>query len=200
MPLNFEQLLDENLSHVNMKVGSLVTGVIISIEDSFVILHLGLKSEAIVPSSEFLNDSGELDVNIGDEIQLTLEAVEDGYGYTRVSREKAIKQQMWEMLKKSFADNSTVKGLITASVKGGMTVDLRGIRAFLPGSLADVIPSKDLSYLEGNYEEFKVIKVDQEKANIVLSRKAVLEGLNSKMPNELTLSLIPAYLDITQEW
>jgi small subunit ribosomal protein S1 len=117
MSLNFEQLLDENLSHVNMKVGSLVTGVIISIEDSFVILHLGLKSEAIVPSSEFLNDSGELDVNIGDEIQLTLEAVEDGYGYTRVSREKAIKQQMWEMLKKSFADNSTVKGLITASVK-----------------------------------------------------------------------------------
>ena len=189
MSLNFEQLLDENLSHVNMKVGSLVTGVIISIEENFVILHLGLKSEAIVPSSEFLNDSGELDVNIGDEIQLTLEAVEDGYGYTRVSREKAIKQQMWEMLKKSFADNSTVKGLITASVKGGMTVDLRGIRAFLPGSLADVIPSKDLSHLEGNYEEFKVIKVDQEKANIVLSRKAVLEGINSKDREELLSSI-----------
>ncbi|MDG2060238.1 MAG: 30S ribosomal protein S1 [SAR86 cluster bacterium] len=189
MALNFEQLLDENLSHVNMKVGSLVTGIIISIEDNFIILHLGLKSEAIVPSSEFLNDSGELDVNIGDEIQLTLEAVEDGYGYTRVSREKAIKQQMWEMLTKSFEENTTVKGLITASVKGGMTVDLRGIRAFLPGSLADVIPSKDLTHLEGNYEEFKVIKIDKEKTNIVLSRKAVLEGLNSKDREDLLASI-----------
>ena len=105
MSLNFEQLLDENLSHVNMKEGSLVTGVVISMEENFIILHLGLKSEAIVPASEFLNDSGELDVNVGDEIELTLEAVEDGYGYTRVSRIKAIKQQMWEMLTKSFNEN-----------------------------------------------------------------------------------------------
>ena len=189
MSLNFEQLLEENLSHINMKVGSLVTGIIISIEENFVVLHLGLKSEAIVPSSEFLNDSGKLDINIGDEIQLTLEAVEDGYGYTRVSREKAIKQQMWEMLTKSFEENTTVKGLITASVKGGLTVDLRGIRAFLPGSLADVVPSKEFTHLEGCYEEFKVIKIDKEKSNIVLSRKAVLEGLNSKDREDLLESI-----------
>ena len=189
MSLNFEQLLDENLSHVNMKEGSLVTGIVISMEENFIILHLGLKSEAIVPASEFLNDSGELDVKVGDEIELTLEAVEDGYGYTRVSRIKAIKQQMWEMLTKSFNENTTVKGLITGSVKGGMTVDLRGIRAFLPGSLADVVQAKDLAYLEGSYEEFKVIKIDKEKANIVLSRKAVLEGLNSKDREELLSSI-----------
>ena len=189
MAANFEQLLDENLSTLIMKQGSLVTGIVIDILDNHVVVHVGLKSEAVVAVSEFYNETGELELKIGDEVQLTLEAIEDGHGNTRVSREKAIKQEVWKRIEDCLANDSILKGLITGSVKGGMTVDVQGIKAFLPGSLAEVIPTKDLEHLVGNYEEFKVIKLDKDKNNIVLSRKAVLQEANSEEREKLLATL-----------
>ena len=189
MAISFEQLLEENLSTVIMKPGSLVTGIIIDILDNYAVVHVGLKSEAAVPIGEFHNDSGELDIEIGDEVQLTLEAVEDGHGNTRLSREKAIKQEVWKRIEDSMEKDNLLKGLITGSVKGGMTVDVQGIKAFLPGSLAEVIPTKDLEHLVGSYEEFKVIKLDKDKNNVVLSRKAVLQEVNSEEREKLLATL-----------
>ena len=189
MAVSFEKLLDENLSTVVMKTGSLVTGIVIDILDTHVVVHVGLKSEAAVQISEFYNESGELDLAIGDEVQLTLEAIEDGHGNTRVSREKAIKQEVWKRIEDCLANETVLKGLITGSVKGGMTVEVQGIKAFLPGSLAEVIPTKDLEHLVGNYEEFKVIKLDKDKNNIVLSRKAVLQEVNSEEREKLLSTL-----------
>ena len=189
MAANFEQLLDENLSTLIMKQGSLVTGIVIDILDNHVVVHVGLKSEAVVSKSEFFNESGELELQVGDEVQLTLEAIEDGHGNTRVSREKAIKQEVWKRIEDCLSKDSILKGLITGSVKGGMTVDVQGIKAFLPGSLAEVIPTKDLEHLVGGYEEFKVIKLDKEKNNVVLSRKAVLQEVNSEEREKLLSTL-----------
>ena len=189
MSASFEQLLDENLSTVIMKQGSLVTGIVIDILENHVVVHVGLKSEAAVSISEFNNESGELDVAIGDEVQLTLEAIEDGHGNTRVSREKAIKQEVWKRIEDCMTGDAVLTGLITGSVKGGMTVDVQGIKAFLPGSLAEVIPTKDLDHLIGNYEEFKVIKLDKDKNNVVLSRKAVLQEVNSEERDKLLAGL-----------
>ena len=189
MSASFEQLLDENLSTVIMKQGSLVTGIVIDILENHVVVHVGLKSEAAVSISEFNNESGELDVAIGDEVQLTLEAIEDGHGNTRVSREKAIKQEVWKRIEDCMTGDAVLTGLITGSVKGGMTVDVQGIKAFLPGSLAEVIPTKDLDHLIGNYEEFKVIKLDKDKNNVVLSRKAVLQEVNSEERDKLLANL-----------
>ena len=172
-----------------MKPGSLVTGIVIDILDNHVVVHVGLKSEAVVQISEFYNESGELELAKGDEVQLTLEAIEDGHGNTRVSREKAIKQEVWKRIEDCLAQDSILKGLITGSVKGGMTVDVQGIKAFLPGSLAEVVPTKDLEHLVGNYEEFKVIKLDKDKNNVVLSRKAVLQEANSEEREKLLATL-----------
>ena len=189
MSANFEQLLEESLSNVIMKPGSVVTGVVIDVLESHVIVHVGLKSEAAVKIHEFYNESGEIDVHVGDEVQLTLEALEDGHGNTRVSREKAIKQEVWIRLEDSLHKGTVIKGLITGQVKGGLTVDIQGIKAFLPGSLAESQPTKDLGYLEGKYEEFKIIKLDKEKNNVVISRKAVLEEANSEEREKLLSSL-----------
>ena len=189
MAANFEQLLDENLSTLVMKQGSLVTGIVIDILDNHVVVHVGLKSEAVVAISEFYNESGDLELEIGDEVQLTLEAVEDGHGNTRVSREKAIKQEVWKRIEDCLAQDKILKGLITGSVKGGMTVDVQGIKAFLPGSLAEVVPTKDLEHLVGNYEDFKVIKLDKDKSNVVVSRKAVLQEANSEEREKLLATL-----------
>ena len=189
MSVSFEQLLDKNLSTLVMKPGSLVTGIVLDILENHVVVHVGLKSEAAVPINEFNNESGELDIKVGDEVQLTLEAIEDGHGNTRVSREKAIKQEVWKRIEDCLAQDLTLKGLITGSVKGGMTVDVQGIKSFLPGSLAEVLPTKDLEHLVGNYEEFKVIKLDKEKNNVVLSRKAVLQEVNSEEREKLLSTL-----------
>tara|TARA_Y100001970_G_scaffold22173_1_gene25528 strand:+ start:1958 stop:3643 length:1686 start_codon:yes stop_codon:yes gene_type:complete len=189
MSASFEQLLDENLSTLVMKPGSLVTGIVLDILDNHVVVHVGLKSEAMVPINEFNNESGELDIEVGDEVQLTLEAIEDGHGNTRVSREKAIKQEVWKRIEDCLNQDTPLKGLITGSVKGGMTVDVQGIKSFLPGSLAEVIPTKDLEHLVGNYEEFKVIKLDKQKNNVVLSRKAVLQDVNSEERKKLLSTL-----------
>ena len=189
MTVNFEQILDESLSTLNMKPGSLVTGIVMDILDTYVVVHVGLKSEASVPINEFFDDSGELSITIGDEVQLTLEAIEDGHGNTRVSREKAIKQEVWKRIEDCLSSETVLKGLITGQVKGGLTVDIQGIKAFLPGSLAESIPTKEFDHLLGKYEEFKVIKLDKEKNNIVLSRKAVLEEVNSEEREKLLATI-----------
>ena len=189
MSLNFEELLDKNLSTVTMKPGSLLTGIVIDILDSHVIVHVGLKSEAAIAIQEFVNEKGEINLKVGDEVQLLLEAIEDGHGNTRVSREKAIKQEVWKRIEDCLKGESTLNGLITGQVKGGMTVDIQGIKAFLPGSLAEATPTKDLDHLEGRYEEFKVIKLDKEKNNVVLSRRAVLEEVNSEEREKLLSNL-----------
>ncbi|HIG49981.1 MAG TPA: 30S ribosomal protein S1 [Gammaproteobacteria bacterium] len=189
MSLNFEELLDKNLSTVTMKPGSLLTGIVIDILDSHVIVYVGLKSEAAIAIQEFVNEKGEIDLKVGDEVQLLLEAIEDGHGNTRVSREKAIKQEVWKRIEDCLKGESTLNGLITGQVKGGMTVDIQGIKAFLPGSLAEATPTKDLDHLEGRYEEFKVIKLDKEKNNVVLSRRAVLEEVNSEEREKLLSNL-----------
>ena len=189
MSSNFESLLDENLSKVKMVPGNLITGIVIDIQETHVIVHVGLKSEAAIPLHEFNDQSGKFSLKVGDEVQLTLEDIEDGHGNTRVSREKAIKKEVWSRIEESLNSDTILKGLITGQVKGGMTVDIQGIKAFLPGSLADSIPTKDLSYLEGQYEDFKVIKVDKDKNNVVLSRKAVLDEANSDEKEKLLLSL-----------
>ena len=189
MSVNFEELLDKNLSTVNMKLGSLVTGIVIDILETHAIVHVGLKSEAAIPIDEFVDEKGKTDLKVGDEVQLTLEAIEDGHGNTRVSREKAVRKEVWKRIEDCLNGETIVNGLITGQVKGGMTVDIQGIKAFLPGSLAEVLPTKNLDHLEGKYEDFKVIKLDKEKSNVVLSRKAVLEQVNSKEREELLTSL-----------
>ena len=189
MSESFADLLDESIASLEMQPGSIVSGVVLDIDKNWVTVHVGLKSEAVVPVSEFYNESGELELEVGDEVQLTLEAIEDGHGNTRVSREKAIKQEVWKRIEDSLAQDSILKGLITGSVKGGMTVDVQGIKAFLPGSLAEVIPTKDLEHLVGGYEEFKVIKLDKDKHNVVLSRKAVLQEVNSEEREKLLSTL-----------
>ena len=189
MSINFEELLDKSLSTINMKPGSLVTGIVIDILETHVIVHVGLKSEAAIQIHEFINEKGKFELKLGDEVQLSLEAIEDGHGNTRVSREKAIKQEVWTRIEECLTGETTINGLITGQVKGGMTVDIQGIKAFLPGSLAEAMPTKDLDHLEGKYEEFKVIKLDKEKNNVVLSRKAVLEEVNSEEREKLLSSL-----------
>jgi len=189
MSFSFEELLDKNLNTVTMKPGSLLTGIVIDILETHAIVHVGLKSEAAVSLVEFVNEKGEIDIKIGDEVQLYLEAIEDGHGNTRVSREKAIKQEVWKRIEGCLKDETTLNGLITGQVKGGMTVDIQGVKAFLPGSLAESMPTKDLDHLEGKYEEFKVIKLDKDKNNVVLSRKAVLEEVNLEERTQLLTSL-----------
>ena len=189
MSVSFEELLDKNLNTVTMKPGSVLTGIVIDILETHVLVHVGLKSEAAVAIQEFVNEKGEIELKVGDEVQLYLEAIEDGHGNTRVSREKAIKQEVWKRIEDCLSGESTLNGLITGQVKGGMTVDIQGVKAFLPGSLAESTPTKDLDHLEGKYEEFKVIKLDKEKNNVVLSRKAVLEEVNFEERTKLLSTL-----------
>lgn len=162
-----------------MRPGSIVLSTIVEVRSDFVVVNAGLKSEGIIPIDQFRNNEGVVDVNVGDEIDVALEAVEDGYGETKLSREKAKRAKAWEELELACEETATVTGVITDKVKGGFTVDISTIRAFLPGSLVDVRPVRDTSYLEGKPLEFKVIKVDRRRNNVVVSRRAVVENENS---------------------
>jgi small subunit ribosomal protein S1 len=179
MSESFAQLFEESLRTVEMDVGSIITGVVIDIDGEWVSVHAGLKSEGMIPRSQFLDDNGEFHLEIGDEVQVALEAIEDGDGATRLSREKARRAETWKSLESSFEGGEVVRGAINGKVKGGFTVDIHGIRAFLPGSLVDVRPVRDTVHLEGQTLDFKVIKLDQKRNNIVVSRRAVLEQANS---------------------
>jgi len=186
---NFAELFEESLLTLDMKPGSIVTGTVVDIDSDWVTVNAGLKSEAIIPRSQFLNDKGELEVAVGDETLVALDAVEDGFGETKLSREKAKRAEAWKELEKAFEENAVVKGVINGKVKGGFTVELFNIRAFLPGSLVDIRPVRDTLHLEGKELDFKLIKLDAKRNNVVVSRRAVLEAANSQEREELLANL-----------
>ncbi len=175
MTESFSELFEQSLANQRIRPGMILTGLVIDVGDDMVIVNVGLKSEAVIPIDQFRNERGELEVKPGDEVEVALDAVEDGDGNTRLSREKAKRARTWTRLEKAFNDAEIVVGIITGRVKGGFTVELENVRAFLPGSLVDVRPVRDTSYLEGKPLEFKVIKLDQKRNNVVVSRRAVVE-------------------------
>ena len=179
MTESFQELFEESLKSIEMKSGSIVIGTVLDIDKDWITVHAGLKSEGTIPADQFLNDKGEIEVAVGDEVRVSLEAVEDGFGATRLSREKAKRAEVWLELEEANKSNETVIGVITGKVKGGFTVELRGLRAFLPGSLVDVRPLREISHLENIDLEFKVIKLDTKRNNVVVSRRAVMESANS---------------------
>ncbi len=176
---SFAELFEQSISSEGMQSGAIVTGEVVDIVSGFVIVNAGLKSEGVIPIEQFFDEKGQLEVKIGDEIPVALDSVEDGYGETRLSREKAKRAASWIDLEKASEANETVKGIITDKVKGGFTVEINDVRAFLPGSLVDVRPVRDPSYLEGKELEFKVIKIDRKRNNVVVSRRAVVEAESS---------------------
>jgi small subunit ribosomal protein S1 len=176
MTESFAELFEQSLAAQNLKPGAIVTGTVMEIREDSVVVNAGLKSEGIVPISQFRNLRGELEVEVGDEVQVALDTVEDGFGETRLSRDKAKRALVWDKLEDAFEEDSTVEGKISGKVKGGFTVDIEDIRAFLPGSLVDVRPVRDPAYLEGKDLEFKIIKLDRKRNNIVVSRRAVVES------------------------
>ena len=182
---NFGKLLDESLSTLDFQIGTIITGVIVDLKPDWVTVHVGLKSEPVLARSEFLADESDKELEIGDEVKVTLESVEDGYGETRVSRLRAMHDESWLNLEESLKTGSIVKGYITGKVRGGMTVDVAGVRAFLPGSLVDSKQLESFDHLEKTFQDFKVIKLDKDKSNVVLSRKAVQEDINSEEREKL---------------
>ncbi|MEE4216405.1 MAG: 30S ribosomal protein S1 [Xanthomonadales bacterium] len=176
MTESFAALLEESLAQQDLKPGTIVTGTIMEIRNDTVVVNAGLKSEGIVPISQFKNLQGELEIELGDEVQVALDSLEDGFGETRLSRDKAKRALVWDKLEGAFEGDETVEGKISGKVKGGFTVDIEDIRAFLPGSLVDVRPVRDPAYLEGKDLEFKIIKLDRKRNNIVVSRRAVVES------------------------
>lgn len=179
MTESFAELFENSDIVSKMRPGTIMNGLVVDVRSDFVVVNAGLKSEGIIPIDQFKDEKGELDVNIGDEVEVALDAVEDGYGETRLSREKAKRAKAWIELEKACETQETVTGIITDKVKGGFTVNVSSVRAFLPGSLVDVRPVKDMGYLEGKPIDFKVIKVDKKRNNAVVSRRAVVESDNS---------------------
>jgi small subunit ribosomal protein S1 len=175
MTESFAELFESSLANQRIRPGMILTGLIVDVTDDVVIVNVGLKSEAVIPLEQFKNERGEVEVKPGDEVEVALDSVEDGTGETRLSREKAKRARTWTRLETAFNDSQIVVGVITGRVKGGFTVEIDNVRAFLPGSLVDVRPVRDTSYLENKPLEFKVIKLDQKRNNVVVSRRAVVE-------------------------
>ncbi|MEI2603242.1 30S ribosomal protein S1 [Erwinia aphidicola] len=189
MTESFAELFEESLKTIETRPGSIVRGVVVSIDKDVVLVDAGLKSESAIPAEQFKNAAGELEIQVGDEVDVALDAVEDGFGETLLSREKAKRHEAWITLEKAYEEAETVTGVINGKVKGGFTVELNGIRAFLPGSLVDVRPVRDTLHLEGKELEFKVIKLDQKRNNVVVSRRAVIESENSAERDQLLENL-----------
>jgi small subunit ribosomal protein S1 len=175
MSESFAELFEESFASQQIKPGAIITGIVVAVNDDVVIVSAGLKSEAVIPLEQFKNDKREGEISVGDEVEVALDAVEDGFGETKLSREKAIRARTWTELEKAFEAGEVVEGVINGRVKGGFTVEIDNVRAFLPGSLVDVRPVRDPGYLEGKSLEFKVIKLDQRRNNVVVSRRAVVE-------------------------
>jgi len=189
MSESFAELLEESLANQQIKPGAIITGTVVDINNDVVIVHAGLKSEAVIPVNQFYDENGHLEVEVGDEVEVALDAVEDGYGETKLSREKAKRARTWVRLEKAYEASDIVNGIISGRVKGGFTVDIELVRAFLPGSLVDVRPVRDPGYLEGKPLEFKVIKLDQKRNNVVVSRRAVVEEEYSAEREDLLKNL-----------
>jgi small subunit ribosomal protein S1 len=186
---SFAQLFEESLARQEMRQGEVITAEVVLIDRNFVVVNAGLKSESYVPLEEFLNDQGELEVAVGDFVQVAIEMLEDGFGATRLSRDRAKRIAAWNFLEEALNNNSLVTGTITGKVKGGLTVMSNGVRAFLPGSLVDMRPVKDTTPYEGKTMEFKVIKLDRKRNNVVMSRRAVLEATADKDREKLLENL-----------
>ena len=180
MSESFADLFEQSLKEVDMTPGAIVIGTVIEIDTEWVTVHAGLKSEGVIPREQFLNEEGNFLLEIGDEVKVALESVEDGFGETRLSREKAKRAESWMELEAAHESNAIVTGVINGKVKGGFTVDLNNIRAFLPGSLVDVRPVRDTLHLEGQQLEFRLIKLDRKRNNVVVSRRAVLESVSTE--------------------
>jgi len=189
MSESFAELFEESFASQQLKSGAIITGTVVAVNDDVVMISAGLKSEAVIPIEQFQNDQGEANVSVGDEFEVALDAVEDGFGETKLSREKAVRARTWIELEKSFEKSEVVTGIINGRVKGGFTVEIDNVRAFLPGSLVDVRPVRDPAYLEGKTLEFKVIKLDQRRNNVVVSRRAVVEQEYSAEREQLLESL-----------
>ncbi|MEW8153965.1 MAG: S1 RNA-binding domain-containing protein, partial [Candidatus Thiodiazotropha endolucinida] len=189
MTESFAELFEESLSSTQLRSGAIIIGTVLDITPEAVIVNAGLKSEGVIPRDQFLNQQGDIEVQIGDQVEVALDAVEDGFGATRLSREKAKRDQAWKVLEKAHEAEETVIGRINGKVKGGFTVELNDIRAFLPGSLVDVRPVRDTAYLEGKDLEFKVIKLDRRRNNVVVSRRAVVEQEYSEERDKLLENL-----------
>ena len=189
MSESFAELFEESLNTIEMSPGSIVMGTVIDIEEDWIIVHAGLKSEGVIPKSQFLNEEGNCDLNIGDQVKVAMEIVDDGFGETRLSREKAKRAESWSALEDANETGEIITGVINGKVKGGFTVEVADIRAFLPGSLIDLRPLRDTAHLEGKPLEFKVIKLDQKRNNVVVSRRAVLEQENSHERDALLASI-----------
>ena len=189
MTENFAQLFEESLQELETRPGSIVKGTVVSIDKDIVLVDAGLKSESAIPADQFKNAEGELEIAIGDEVDVALDAVEDGFGETILSREKAKRHEAWVELEKAYEDKATIKGVINGKVKGGFTVEVNSVRAFLPGSLVDVRPVRDTTHLEGKELEFKVIKLDAKRNNVVVSRRAVIEAESSAERETLLANL-----------
>ena len=186
---SFAALFEGSWDNKVMEPGSIVTGTIVDIDKDFVVVYAGLKSEGKIPRSQFAADGADVELDVGDEVKVVMETVDDGHGETRLSREKARRAESWEMLEDAFENSTAVKGLLNGKVKGGFTVDINDIRAFLPGSLVDIRPLRETAHLEGRDLDFKVIKLDQRRNNVVVSRRAVLEEENSAEREALLASL-----------
>ncbi|MFT8229562.1 MAG: 30S ribosomal protein S1 [Enterobacterales bacterium] len=189
MTESFAKLFEESMQTTEIRLGFIVKGVVVAICKDTVLVDAGLKSESAISIDQFYNQKGELEVSIGDQIDVTLDTVENGFGETILSREKAKRHEAWLSLDKSYKEDIKVIGIINGKVKGGFTVEINSIRAFLPGSLVDIRPIKDTGYLEGKELEFKVIKLDKKRNNVVVSRKAVIESENNVERNILLASL-----------
>lgn len=189
MTESFAELFEQSLLEIDMTPGAIVTGTVIDIDSDWVTVHAGLKSEGVISRNEFLDEQGDFALKIGDEVKVALETVEDGFGATRLSREKAKRAESWMELEAAFEKNDIVTGVINGKVKGGFTVDLNNIRAFLPGSLVDVRPVRDTLHLEGQLLEFRLIKLDQKRNNVVVSRRAVLESVSTEERDALLAKL-----------
>jgi len=189
MSESFAELFEESFASQQIKPGAIITGIVVAINDDVVLVSAGLKSEAVIPVEQFKNDKHEGGLSVGDEVEVALDAVEDGFGETKLSREKAIRARTWIDLEKAFEEGEVVEGVINGRVKGGFTVEIDNVRAFLPGSLVDVRPVRDPAYLEGKSLEFKVIKLDQRRNNVVVSRRAVVEKEYSAEREQLLAEL-----------
>ena len=185
MTESFAELFEQSQTLAKLKPGTIVSGIVVEIRNDVVVVNAGLKSEGIVPIEQFWNERGELEVKVGDEVKVALDAIEDGFGETRLSREKAKRSLVWDELETAQQANATVTGKISGKVKGGFTVDIKDVRAFLPGSLVDVRPVRDPVFLEGKELEFKIIKLDRKRNNVVVSRRAVVESEHSEEREQL---------------
>ena len=189
MTESFAQLFEESLNQLDTRSGNMIRGIVVAIDKDVVLVDAGLKSESAIPVEQFKNAQGELEVQVGDVVDVVLDSIEDGFGETILSREKAKRHEAWLTLEKAVEDAATVLGVINGKVKGGFTVDLNGVRAFLPGSLVDVRPLRDTSHIENREIELKVIKLDQKRNNVVVSRRAVIESENSAEREQLLENL-----------